>query len=160
MIHTVKGFGIVNKKDVSGILLLFDDSTYFGNLISGSPAFSKSTLNIWKFLVHVLFKPSLENFEHHFASMWDECSFVVVCISSFHSGEYMSTPISQFTSTPLILVIHMFVLYICVCFCFANKSISLDPHISLLPFLIRGQTDWKPPSQKTNQSNHMDHSLV
>ena len=49
-----------------------------GNLISGSSAFSKSSLNIWKFTVHVLLKPGLENFEHYFASMWDECNYAVV----------------------------------------------------------------------------------
>ena len=56
----------------------FNDPTYVGNLISGSSAFSKSSLNIWKFTVHILLKPGLENFEHSFASMWDECNCVVV----------------------------------------------------------------------------------
>ena len=67
VIHTVKGFGIVNKAEIdvfSGILLLFDDPADVGNLISGSSAFSKTSLNIWKFLVHVLLNPGLENFEH------------------------------------------------------------------------------------------------
>ena len=65
----------------SGILLLFfDDPMDVGNLISGSSAFSKSSLNIWKFLVHVLLKPHLENFEHYFASLWDKCNCVVVWI--------------------------------------------------------------------------------
>ena len=53
-------------------------STYVGNLISGSSAFSKSSLNIWKFMVHVLLKPGLENFEHYFASVWDKCNFAIV----------------------------------------------------------------------------------
>ena len=71
VIHTVKGFGIVNKAkvDVFLTLLLFDDPADVGNLISGSSAFSKSSLNIWKFMVHVLLKPHLENFEHYFAIM-------------------------------------------------------------------------------------------
>ena len=73
VIHTVKGFGIVNKAEVdvfSGTFLLFsDDPVDVDNLISGSSAFSKSSLNIWKFLIHVLLKPSLENFEHYFASV-------------------------------------------------------------------------------------------
>ena len=72
VIHTVKGFGIINKAEVYVFLELshfFDDPTNIGNLISGSSAFSKSTLNIWKFIVHVLLKPGLENFEHYFASM-------------------------------------------------------------------------------------------
>ena len=61
-------------------LCFFNDPANVGNLISGSSAFSKSNLNIWKFMVHVLFKPSLENFEHYFASVWDVCSFAVVWI--------------------------------------------------------------------------------
>ena len=71
MIHTVKGFGIVNKAEVDVFLefsCFFDDPTSVGNLIPGSSAFSKSNLNIWKFLVGILLKPSLENFEHYFAS--------------------------------------------------------------------------------------------
>ena len=67
MIHTVKAFDIVIKAEVDVFLELscfFDDPLDVGNLISGSSAFSKSNLNIWKFLVHVLLKPSLENFEH------------------------------------------------------------------------------------------------
>ena len=72
VIHTVKGFGIVNKAEV-GVFLEFScffyDPTDVGNLISGSSAFSKSSLNIQKFLVHVLLKHSLENFEHYFASV-------------------------------------------------------------------------------------------
>ena len=70
MIHTVKGFGIVNKAEVDVFLELscfFDDPTDVGNLISGSSAFSESSLNIWKFTVHVLLKTGLENFEHYFA---------------------------------------------------------------------------------------------
>ena len=70
MIHTVKGFGIVNKVEVDVFLELscfLDDPVDVGNLISGSSAFSKSSLNIWKFSVHVLLKPGLETFEHHFA---------------------------------------------------------------------------------------------
>ena len=72
VIHTVKGFGIVNKTEVDVFLELscfFDDPTDVGNLISGSSAFSKSSLNFWMFMVHVLFKPSFENFEHYFTSV-------------------------------------------------------------------------------------------
>ena len=79
VIHTVKGFGIVKKAEIDVFLEL---SCFFdvdvGNLTSGSSAFSKSSLNIWKFTVHVLLKPGLENFEHYFASVWDECNCVVV----------------------------------------------------------------------------------
>ena len=67
MIHTVKEFDVVNKAEVDVFLELscfFNDPTDVGNLISGSSAFSKSSLNIWKFMVHVLLKPDLENFEH------------------------------------------------------------------------------------------------
>ena len=69
VIHTVKGFGIVNKAEVDVFLELscfFDDPTDVGNLIPGSSAFSKPSLNTWKFTVHVLLKPGLENFEHYF----------------------------------------------------------------------------------------------
>ena len=72
VIRTVKGFGIVNKAEIDaflGLSCFFDDPTNAGNLISGSPAFSKSSLNIWKFLLHVLLEPGLENFEHYFASV-------------------------------------------------------------------------------------------
>ena len=69
MIHTVKGFGIVKKAEVDVFLELscfFNDPAGAGNLISASSAFSKSSLNIWKFPVHVLLEPGLENFEHYF----------------------------------------------------------------------------------------------
>ena len=72
VIHTVKGFGVVNKAEADVFLELswfFYDPTDVGNLISGSSAFSKSSLNIWKLILHVLLKPGLENFEHYFTSM-------------------------------------------------------------------------------------------
>ena len=72
VIHTVKGFGIVNKAEIDIFMELscfFNDPADVGNLISGSSAFSKSCLNIWKFMVHILLKPGLENFEHYFTSM-------------------------------------------------------------------------------------------
>ena len=72
VIHTVKGFGVVIKAEVDVLLdfsCFFDDPVDVGNLISGSSTFSKSSLNIWKFIVHILLKPDLENFEHYFASM-------------------------------------------------------------------------------------------
>ena len=82
VIHTVKGFGIVNK--AVDFFFFFEVSCFFSepadidNLISGSSAFSKTSLNIWKFTVHVLLKPGLENFEHYFTRVWDECSCVAV----------------------------------------------------------------------------------
>ena len=75
MIHTVKGFGIVNKVeidvflDLSCFFFFFYDPVSVGSLISGSSAFSKTSLNTWKFTVHVLLKPGLENFEHYLTSM-------------------------------------------------------------------------------------------
>ena len=81
VIHTVKDFGVVNKAEIYVFLELscfFDDSTDVGNLMSGSSAFSESSLNIWKFLVHILSKPGLENCEHHFSSVCDKGNCVVV----------------------------------------------------------------------------------
>ena len=75
VIYTVKGFGIVNKAEADVFLefsCIFYDLKYVNNLISGSSVFSKSNLNIWKFSIHVLLKPGLENFEHYFASVSDE----------------------------------------------------------------------------------------
>ena len=72
VMHTVKAFGIVNKAEVDvlgELCCFFDDPMDVGNLISGSSAFSKSNLNIWKFSVHILLKPGLENSEHYFASV-------------------------------------------------------------------------------------------
>ena len=80
MIHTVKGFSIINEAEADVFLefsCFFYDSTDVGNLISGFSAFSKSSLSIWEFSVHILLKPSLENSEHYFASMGNECNCAV-----------------------------------------------------------------------------------
>ena len=80
VVTIVKCFGVVNKAEVDVFLKLscfFDDSTD-GNLTSGSSAFSKSCLNIWKFTIHILLKPSLENFEHYLAGVFNECNCAVV----------------------------------------------------------------------------------
>ena len=86
VIHTFKAFGIVSKAEIDVFLELscfFDDPEDVGNLISGSSAFSKTSLNIWKFTVQVLLKPGLENFELYFTSMGDECNCAILwhCLS-------------------------------------------------------------------------------
>ena len=96
VIHTVTGFGIVNKAEIDVFLELscfFDDPSDVGNLISGSSAFSKLSLNIWKLTIHVLLKPGLENFEYYFTSVWDECNWAVVW-AFFGTG--MKTDLFQF----------------------------------------------------------------
>ena len=77
----LQGFGVVSKAEIDVFLELscfLNDPADVGNLIFGSSAFSKYSLNIWKFMVHVLLKPGLENFEHYFPSVWNECSCAVV----------------------------------------------------------------------------------
>ena len=82
VIHTIKGFAVVKVEAEVDVFLKFScffyDTMDVGNSISGSSAFSKSRLNIWKLTVHVLLNPGLENFEHYFASVWDECNCVVI----------------------------------------------------------------------------------
>ena len=81
VIHTIKGFGILNKAEIAVFLELFsffNDPTDVGNLISGSSAFLESSLNVWKFTVHILLKAGLENYEHYFATVRDEYNCVVV----------------------------------------------------------------------------------
>ena len=81
VIDTVRGFGIVKKAEIDVFLELscfFNDLADVGNLISGSSAFSKTSLNTWNFTVHILLKPGLENFKHYFTSVWDECNCVVL----------------------------------------------------------------------------------
>ena len=83
VINTVKGFAIVNKAEIDIFLELscfFNDPADVGNLVSGSSDLFKYSSNIWQFLVHVLLKPGLENFEHYFASMWDECNCVLAWV--------------------------------------------------------------------------------
>ena len=112
VIYTVKGFGIVNKAEIDVSLKLscfFDDPVDVVNLISGSSAFYETSLNIWKFMVHILLKPGLQNFEHHFISVWDECNCAVVyehslALSFFGIG--MKTDIFQSCS-------HCWVFQIC-----------------------------------------------
>ena len=84
VIHIVKDFRVVNEAEVDVFLkfsCFFSDPTHVGNLISGSSAFSKSSLNIWNISVHILSTSSLENFEHYFGSVWDECNCAVLWTS-------------------------------------------------------------------------------
>ena len=111
VIHTVKGFGIVNKAEVDVFLELscfFNDPVDVGNLISGPSVLSKSSLNIWKFTVHVLLKPGLENFKHYFTRVWDECNCAIVW--AFFAlpflGIRMKTDLFQFCG-------HCWVFHIC-----------------------------------------------
>ena len=81
VIHIIKGLGIVNKAEVAVFLELscfFHDPADVGNLISGSSAFLKTSLNVWKLMVYVLLNSGLANFEHYFASVWDECNCVLI----------------------------------------------------------------------------------
>ena len=81
VIHTVRSFGMASKAEADAFLELFCffyDPVDVGNLFAGSSAFSNISLNIWKFMVQIQLKPALENFEHYFASMWDECNCAVV----------------------------------------------------------------------------------
>ena len=81
VIHTVNGFDVVSEAEIDLFLefsRFFDDPMDVGTLISGSSALSKSSLYVWKFLVHTLLKPGLENFEHYFVSLWDECNCIVI----------------------------------------------------------------------------------
>ena len=90
MIHTVKGFGIVYKAEIDVFLELscfFHDLVDIGNLISGSSAFSKTSLHIWKFTVHISLKPCLQNFEHCFTSVWDE--YICVAVWTFFGISFL-----------------------------------------------------------------------
>ena len=112
VIHAVKGFSVVNETEVDVFLELscfFDDAVDVGNLISGSSAFSKTSLNIWKFKVHVSLKPCLENFKHYFTSIWDDCkslpqSSSVQLISVAQSCSTLCDPMNR--STPGLPVHH------------------------------------------------------
>ena len=97
LLSTVKGFGIINKAEIDVFLefsCFFYDPMDGGNLISGFSAFSKFSLNFWKFMVHILLKPALENIEHYFTSVWDECNCAVVW-TFFAVGIVMKTDLFQ-----------------------------------------------------------------
>ena len=163
VIHTVKGFGIVSKAEIDVFLELscfFNDPTNVGNLSSISSAFSKTNMSIWKFMVHVLLKPVLENLEHYFTSMWDECNCVVWAFFGiaflWDWNENWCFPVLW----PLV---------------FSKFADILDmdtywiPHVqgkrnpSKMVGAERGHQradGLKWQSQTTSQSDHMDHSLV
>ena len=93
VIHTVKGFGVVNKAEVDAFLELscfFNDPADVDNMISSTSAFSKSSLNLWKFTVHILLKPGLENFEHYCTSMWDEGNLMLTNVKIIYCSVVMS----------------------------------------------------------------------
>ena len=97
VIHTVKGFGIVNKAEIDIFLefsCFFDDPVDIGNLISVSSAFSKTSLNIWKFTVHVLLKPGLENFKYYLTSVWDMISLYMLAVTSVVSSSLQPSGLS------------------------------------------------------------------
>ena len=120
VIHTVKGFGIVNKAKRDVFLELscfFDDPVDVGNLISGSSAFSKISLNIWsKFTVHILLKPGLEYFEHYFTSIWDECNCEVVLLRVYFALVFLIC-VYVYTCVYVSVCIYVYVVcHMCVCF--------------------------------------------
>ena len=181
VIHTVKSFGIVDKAEADVFLelsCLFDDLMDVNNLISDSSVFSKSSLNIWKFTVQVLLKPGLENFQHYFASMWDEFKRVVVWtffdiafLWDWNENFFHHSLLSGQTTGREHCPTHQQKIGLKIYWAWLHPSeqdpVSLTVSLShqkasicLLSLSFRGKTEWKPQSQKTNQSNHMDHSLV
>ena len=102
VIHTVKGFGIVSKAEIDVFLELscfFDIPADVGNLISCSSAISKTSLNIWKFIVYILLKPGLENFEHYFTNVWDACNCEVVSHHELLIAKFRLKNVSKTTRT-------------------------------------------------------------
>ena len=127
VIHTVKDFGIVNEAELDVFLELscfFCDPTVVGNLISGSSAFSKSSLNIWEFTVHILLKSSLENFQHYFASMFSSVQFSRSVMSDSlrpHESQHARPPLSITNSLSSLRLTSI-------------KSVMPSSHLLLLPF--------------------------
>ena len=144
---TVKGFGIVNKAEIDIFVELscfFDDPADVGNLISGSSAFSKTSLNIWKFTVHVLLKLGLENFEHY--SVWDECNCEVVW--AFFGIAFLCTSqprakgaphLGICSSTEMTFIDHLLGAGLWgLCKCCSSSSKQPD-HVSIMPTLYKGR---------------------
>ena len=151
MIHTFKGSGIVKKAEVFFFLELFcffNGPVDAGNLISGSAAFSKSSLNIWKFTIHVRLKPGLENFEHFSASVWGECNCVRVW--TFFGIAFLS----DYQNNGILLGSHEISIMTSLCFC----SVSLIPGLQLkekevLPPKWPRKEEWWPSLSKTLPKN-------
>ena len=152
MIHTVWGFGIVNKAKVDVFLELssfFYDPVGVGNLISGSSAFSKSRLYIWKFSVHLLLKPTLKDFEHYLARMWNEHNCKVVWIF-FGIGIGMKTDLFQSCS-------HCWVFQICWNIEWRSKVKSLSRvQLFATPWTLAYQDPrpWDFPGKSTGVGCH------
>ena len=109
----------------------FDDPVDVGNLISGSSAFCKSTLNIWKFMVHMLLKPGLENFEHYFASVWDECNCAVVWV--FFGIAFLFLAESEEELKSLLMKVKE-----------ENEKVGLKLHIQKTKIMVSGPiTSWQ-----------------
>ena len=128
VIHKVKGFSIVSEANFFGISCFFYDLADVGNLISGSSAFSKSSLYNWKFLVHILLKPSLKDFEHNLASMWNECicSFPTILIQSLRICKKKKYIYQIIIPPPLHGYLYLFIL-----------PSGLCPHIGLHIIIIK-----------------------
>ena len=129
-------FGMVNKAEIDVFLELscfFDDPADVGNLISGSSAFSKTRLNVWKFSVHVLLKPGLENFKHYFTSMWDECNCVVLLVDHHKSWLLGKLASGQRSWLPVHSVGHLGTRLFCSGLWIGGASQAVESHAGLLP---------------------------
>ena len=148
VIHTVKGFGIVNKAEIDVFLELScfsDDPADVGTLISGSSVFSKTSLNNWKFTVHVLLKPGLENFEHYFTSVWDECS----CVEAWAAYSHTSPHHHQWLES--------------ACMCVSTGSVSFVPLYFLKGLALVSAAWWVNPQRtvkNTCAKNYWRKNLV
>jgi len=142
VIHTVKGIVLVNKAEIDAFLELFcffDDPADVANLVSGSSPFSKSSLNIWKFMVHILLKPGLENFEHYFTRVWDECNCAIEhSLALPFLGIGMKTDLFQFCGHSSVFQICWHIgcsTFTASCFRIWNKSTGI-PSLPLALFVV------------------------
>ena len=146
VIHTVKGFGTVNKAEIDVFLELscfFHDPAGVDYLISDSSAFSKTSVNIWKFIAHVLLKPGLENFEQYFTSIWDECNYAVVW-AFFGIGMKLtfSSPVATAKFSKFAGILSAaFSLYTDAGFCWRKKPMLASYMITIVDLLL-GLIPW------------------